>query len=266
MEVFRTRHFHWYTGVMDIFWHFRDFLSNNLHEVDVLKKGLVTNFALKNANMIIIGLPLKEISEDEILTIKEYVSDGGSLLLAGGTLSWPKKRTLFGTRNEEGIIPRFGGVILMNVDLSRIYTFSPIEKIEYLNRLSHEFGIRFTYDLLVGGKKYLPEKSDFHHAESSYHVPIITNFSPHPILEGISGIVIADGCPIQIHGDVQAIAISDDDTEPSRSIVLAVAKFGHGKVVALSSPSIFVKRQLPYGLQKMNHLFFATNLINWLVC
>ncbi|NVM30269.1 MAG: hypothetical protein HWN65_15600 [Candidatus Helarchaeota archaeon] len=230
-ELFRISRFR----LMKVFSDFVRLLKKNRYEVKNFRKGAITNFDLGGYDVIILGLPQKGIFQEEIQAIYDFIFDGGGLLLIGGA-------------------PIQKSIIHITVD------------IKSLNQLASEFGIEFDYNLLTGGKNSLslggfPRRPPF---------PIVTKFSPHPIIKGISELVIIDGAPLRIKGKVQAIAVSDPDTIPPSSIVLATVQFGKGRIVAISSPYMFLRMSvigipITHGLYKPDHLVFAMNVIDWLV-
>lgn len=231
-ELFRLSRF---GHLIKAFSDFERLLKDNSYKVKSFKKGVLTNPDLKDYSILIVGLPHKDILQEEIRLLREFVYAGGGLLL----------------------LARANNVLLYDTKVLQRY----IVNLDSLNQLTSNFGIVFEKDLIEAGKNL--KKAQL------LECPIITQFSPHPIVQGVKELIIGEGVPIRIEGDARAIAVSDADTTPPNCIVLATTQFGQGRVVAIGTHSIFtrlsiLKIPLRLGLYEPNHLLLVMNVINWL--
>lgn len=218
---------------------FEKLLKKNGYQLRNFNRGMITNFDLKEYNIVIIGEPQRRIYQEEIQAVKDFVSNGGGLLLIGGAGNNP--------------------LLLSECQYS--------VELENFNRLANDFGIGFGYTLLVGGENSLYKASIVSSSFSPY--PIITKFLPHPVVQNINELVIYNGVPIRVKEEWQSLAISDSDTSPPNSIVLAATQYGKGKIVAISTSKVFVRKSFMkikfyFGLYRKPHRILLTNIINWL--
>ncbi len=178
---------------------------------------MLTHPDLRGYDVLILGAPTKELDPNEILAIIDFVDQGGGLLLIGQAHN-PGLTQYYELRNRK-LVGWVASKFLVNF--------------HSLNQLTSKFGIIFTNENITAGKKFMKS--------TGLPLPIITQFSTHPILQGVNELVISGGAPIQIKGEFKGIAFSDEDTIPPNSVVLAVNEDKNGRVVALASPSPFTR-------------------------
>lgn len=223
-------------GGIKLFSDFERVLKENGHRFKSFKKGSITGPDLKGYDIAVIGLGLKDIRPGEIQSLTDFVSEGGGLFIIGGVNYSPS--------------------------LGKSYD------LERLNSLAPQFGITFKHKPIEAGKNHMKETTKFIKERHVQSVPLITKFAPHPIVAGISELIYL-GVPLEIAGEVQAIAISDEDTTPPNCVVLAAVQYGTGKVVAIGSPNVFLRMSLmkismPFGMAKPDHIILAVNIMKWL--
>ncbi|MHA1208048.1 MAG: hypothetical protein ACTSSA_02565 [Candidatus Freyarchaeota archaeon] len=123
-----------------------------------------------------------------------------------------------------------------------------------LNELAENFGVSFQNNQVIDERQNLGLEN----------LPKITKFKDHPVTEGIREICYSAGCSIKIVGEAEALAITSRTAEPPDSIILAVSKYGNGKVVALGSYEIFRDRIMG-GLNTCDNMVLAKNVFKWVV-
>jgi uncharacterized membrane protein len=241
-ELFRLSRFFGFKLFSD----FERLLKQNSYTLKNFKKGILLSPDLTNVQVLILGAPHAEIMPEEIQAIRDFVSDGGGLLLIGNA-------NIGAYYRSKGLSAQAGGETGL---LSRFHINFPS-----LNSLAAIFGITFHDEYIVNGAKFLKSFGQ--------NYPIITNFSSHPVLVGVQELIIGTGAPLSLQGKAQAIAITDSDTTPPSCAVLAATSFAKGRVIALSSFTPFTRLSLlkipvPYGLYKPDHTILALNIVNWL--
>jgi hypothetical protein len=136
------------------------------------------------------------------------------------------------SKNEVEVVSTFvkhGGSLLLS---------SPQFSGEDTNMLAKVFNANFKWNKLKDPANHEGKYED--------HV-LISNFQTHTLSEGIKTVCFGDygGFPIEISGNkANLIAFSDEHSVPSKALVLAVAKYGEGKVVLFSSSTTFQDKYL----------------------
>ncbi len=227
---------------------FERILKENAYSLQNFKKGVLINFDLKDCDVVIVGAPHADIIQEEISILREFVERGGGLFIMGSA----SIETLLRARN----MPQSKDIKIPSILLSKFRV-----NLDSLNQLASEFGIIFEDKIITAGKNFIENFNEKY--------PVITQFFSHPIVQGVKELIIASGVPLKIKGEMQSIAISDPDTIPPNCCVLASIQFGKGRVVALSSYSLFtrlsiLKIPLRLGLYKPDHVILGLNIMNWL--
>lgn len=211
---------------------------------------------LRNYDILIIYSPTYPLSTKEIIAIEKFVQLGGSLLLIG--LSF------------------FPILSLKASEIPSIKTSitNPISGIgsgttkffEYINNISRKFGIFFISTLLRGGKNsYFPKKSSIKPDQLPLHkIPLISYFEPNPIFRKIQNFYHY-GCSLEVTEEAQPLAYSDQDTVPSKAIVIAISQLNAGRVFATGSPIIFTQLGIEeLSIRNRQHAQLALNIFTWL--
>ncbi|HUY01618.1 MAG TPA: hypothetical protein VMV49_18790 [Candidatus Deferrimicrobium sp.] len=234
---------------------FEKLLKEKQYKIATFKRGKITKVDLEKFKMVILGLPQEQISDGEIQAILDFVAAGGGLLLASGWGTWPWDLLGMGRPSRDGT---FSG-----------YPSHKKGTIKIINELAAEFGIIFEQKLINGGRKRYFEKFSLGRFVFQHPLPIISAFKPHPIVENVAELIIRDCIPLHLSKEMHAIGFTDADTEPPSCIVLAAGEYDRGKIIALSSPAVFLRKSymkigIDYGLSKQDHQNLAINIVNWL--
>ncbi|MHA1846692.1 MAG: hypothetical protein ACTSXU_03525 [Promethearchaeota archaeon] len=218
---------------------FIDKLVEMNFKLGMLKKAPVTLDKISDYNVIIIGAPIEnQFSDDEIKVFKEYVYQGGSLFIL----------------NDQG--------------------GDPTNK-NNLSKLTREFGIMFKTNVLINKN-----------AEDDEDEQLITisDFYNHFIMRGIEKIALKSPCSLVILDNVpnanpSAVAFTGPFTSElewdgnrwvekkgSKIPVVAISKYGAGKIVALGTTRILSSLiNKKHGFNAVNNSKFISNVFAWLV-
>jgi hypothetical protein len=123
---------------------------------------------------------------------------------------------------------------------------------EELNKITFNFGITLTDDLIYDLYNYL----------MLYKNPIIFEFSPSPLIQNVSEIVLYDACSLDIFGDAEAIAVTSAKStldKKGRLNVIAISRYGRGEVFVVCDSDIFSNE----GIKNLDNEILAINLVNW---
>ncbi|MBD3187773.1 hypothetical protein GF325_13135 [Candidatus Bathyarchaeota archaeon] len=208
-------------------------------KIGVITKAPLTMSKLSDYNILIIGNPKENyFSDDEINDIKNFVYQGGGLLLI----------------NDQG--------------------GDPTNK-NNLSKLGSIFGISFGTNILINDN-----------AQSEDDEQLITtgNFLNHFIMRGIEKIAFKSTCALQlVEGDpkaeVNAVVHSGlgtseiswngnawTESRKEKYTLVAVSKFGAGKVVALGTTRILSSLiNKKHGILAEDNAKFLSNIFAWLV-
>lgn len=218
---------------------FIEYLFNSNFKLGKIEAG-INQDKLSKYDLFIIGLPVESVlNKEEIIELLKYVSKGGSLLVI----------------NDEG------------GDHSNENNLSDLTK---------HFGIVFNTDRLFDNEYYSNETSR----------PIIQNFKRHFITRDLVDIIHSSGCTLSINEeviseevDVDIIAYSSKDTswrtvlksgewieESGKEFpVIAAARYGAGKAIAVGNLSLFSSLQKNYGINEADNFRLVSNALSWLL-
>ena len=217
---------------------FANILNEKGFEIKTISDTLLKH--LDTAHMLWIAFPSMRFTGEEVVGIKEFVENGGGLLLIG---EW--------------------GNLYDNADI--------------LNKLSKEFGITFNADRVTDAAHAFTKNVEFMgEVIDKKKVPQfvkISNFRKHPVTEGIKQIVYFAGCsldapPKKILAWSNPTSFGDLDADRELDVgelkgTLAVACgtiYEKGKVVCIGDSSLVGNKYLSHGDNKK----FMLNVCRWL--
>jgi ArsR family metal-binding transcriptional regulator len=134
-----------------------------------------------------------------------------------------------------------------------LFLSAPTFKGEDTNVLASVFGAEFLWDKI---------KDEEHHEGKHLDHAIISNFSSHPMCEGVKEVCFGDygGFPLKIQKKVVSIAQTADSAQPPKAVVMAMAQYGKGSVVFFASSTTFKDKYLVmYDNKKL-----AANIFSYL--
>ncbi|MEX2683326.1 MAG: hypothetical protein Q6373_017250 [Candidatus Sigynarchaeota archaeon] len=217
---------------------FLDKLVEMNFKMGVIKQAPLTLQKAQDYNVIIVGNPKDaSFSQAEIADLKQYVYNGGGLFLLSDQ----------------------GG--------------DPANK-NNLSELAGQFGIRFNTDILVDKNAA---------SEEDEQLITISDFLNHFIMRGIERIALKSPCSLEIYEtpgmDINAVAFSPPgtaavtwngqqwvETPPKKHAVVAVTKYGAGKVVAIGTTRVFsTLLNKKHGFKAADNEKFIVNILAWLV-
>lgn len=132
------------------------------------------------------------------------------------------------------------------------------ESRESYNQLASTFGVTFTSNAV----------DDPTNKQGCYCTPIVHNLMmEHPLIQGVTQIIMYKPCALRITGDAVAVARGDDDTRTvgadqlsGEDIVLAAAtEYERGRVVVIGTHTVFDDS----FINEPDNLVFSTNLFAW---
>lgn len=97
---------------------------------------------------------------------------------------------------------------------------------------------------------------------NSENIPIITNFTDHPINEGVKSLAYSSGCSIRTGKNVDILAKSSETSDPPNSIVFALTKYKKGEIFISGSYIMFA--DIEAGISAYDNRKFITNVCRWL--
>lgn len=92
--------------------------------------------------------------------------------------------------------------------------------------------------------------------------PIIKKIYKHPITENVKELTFVSGCSLNIGVDVIELARTENTSDPPSATVMALARYGKGKVFVSGSYLMFSDRKI--GISLRDNRIFAQNLFKWL--
>ena len=217
---------------------FLDKLVEMNFKIGVIKKAPLTNEKISDYNVIIIGTPKNSsFSKEEIEAIQTFVYNGGGLFLLSDQ----------------------GGDATNNNNLSELASL---------------FGMKFSPNLLLNRR-----------AESEEDEQLIptNDFYNHFIMRGIEKIALKSPCSLELvkakDVEINAVAFSPIYTDDVRwdgtqwvegrqkkHILVAVAKYGAGKVVGLGTTRILsTLLNKKHGYNAEDNEKLVNNILAWLV-
>jgi hypothetical protein len=217
---------------------FLDKLVEMNFKLGVIKQAPITVQKSSDYNVVIVGNPKEAaFSPAEIEGLKQYVYNGGGLFLL----------------SDQG-----GDQASKN----------------NLSELAGHFGIKFNTNILV-------DKSA--HAEEDEQLVTISDFLNHFVMRGIERIALKSPCSLEIYEkpgiDVNAVAFSPQstvevtwngqqwvETGAKKHVMIAVAKYGAGKVVALGTTRVLsTLLNKKHGFKAVDNEKLIVNVLAWLV-
>jgi hypothetical protein len=254
--------------------HWTSFLREKGYSVASLTDPPITSEKLKGWDILIIAQP--DINEEgepayfspgETLAIKEFVHEGGGLLLIGDAMLGVEGEPMWNIGATVGAIaealeyllfrrPIAGGIGQCLTECSYEYRYP-----EILNDLlaSLDAGIRFNWDMICysGPIPMAIGKGPMFMTGPRTNVWITSGDKGHPLWQDVEGILHGMGCSLDITGDAKAIATGDETmfaaerplggvdafmgvmlnptpVEPAggNPVVIAEVKYGKGKILA----------------------------------
>lgn len=192
----------------------------------------LTKENLFNCNILVISQPTKAYSEEEISNIKQFVEEGGGLLLMGNGWAW--------------------------VD----YDHKSIEDFPF-NQIGREFGVSVNDDVIT-------DPTDYHPSENPTFT-VFSNFPPHPATEGLAEVYSLCACSLSITGDAIPIVMGDKDSysgyihsKPYKAgdypPVAAALEYGKGRAIFLGHDCFIAD----VALDEYDNLQFGLNMVEWL--
>ncbi|MCW3130812.1 MAG: DUF4350 domain-containing protein [Methanophagales archaeon] len=188
----------------------------------------------------------REIDSSEAEALAIYVQNGGGLFLMGenGVASWSDKWD------------------------------------NSVSKVGKYFGIEFNFAMVCDPTDHYDNERD---PDGGVDMPFITDISHHKVTDGVSKFMIVWGTSLQVSDSALPIAYTDSDAwldtnsiwnsdlkhwecyqdgseELGRFPVLAVSRYGSGKVVALGDSGLFLND----WLDNYDHFDLAHNIFEWL--
>ena len=186
---------------------------------------------LSGCDILVISHPIETYSREEIFNIKQFVGEGGGLLLTG--TGWAYVDYL---QKSIGEYP--------------------------LNQIAQEFGVTMNDD-------YITDPTNYHtQGESEY--PLFTRFAVHPVTNGLSAVYAGAPSSFSITGNAVPIVTGDEDAcsaeyhTPVYRIgefppVAVALEYNYGRVVLLGNDGF-----LQNCLDDYNNSDFGLNIVYWL--
>jgi hypothetical protein len=207
---------------------FNSILSNQF-TIEYNNESL-TKARLSNCDILVIPTPIEAFSREEIYNIKEFVAEGGGLLLMGNGWYW--------------------------VD----YHKKPIEDFPF-NQIGREFGVTINNDAIV-------DPTDFY-TPGDPGFTIFTIFVAHPVTEGLTKIHSGIPSSLSITGNAVPIVRGDEDSysgyhEPIYKAgdfppFAAALEYGKGRAIFAGHDQF-----IGTDLDKYDNLEFGMNIFDWL--
>ncbi|MBN2154355.1 MAG: hypothetical protein JW839_23065 [Candidatus Lokiarchaeota archaeon] len=217
---------------------FLDKLVEMSFKMGVIKHAPLTVQKVSDYNVIVVGNPKDAtFSQAEIADLKQYVYNGGGLLLL----------------NDQG--------------------GDPANK-NNLSELAGHFGIRFNTNILVDKNA---------RSEEDEQLIMIGDFLNHFVMRGIERIALKSPCSLEVYEttgvEVNAVAFSPPgthevtwsgqqwvETGAKKHVMVAVAKYGAGKVVAIGTTRVLsTLLNKKHGFKAVDNEKFIVNILAWLV-
>lgn len=230
LSLFNTGNYSCQQGTRILFDEYHANWTPNLHFsrfISILdREGYVTKFSdekidsyvLSDYGVLVLFAPSRDFDDYEIDAIKNFVQNGGSLLIFG----------------EAGWIMKSEGIL------------TPI------NSVSSIFGIEFNSDTVTDSDKenQIPETETTMRDADKF--VIITEFDRHPVTYNIFDFGYIEGCSLDVSFPAVGLAFGNVTTEAgSRTgedvIVMAAAEYGTGKVVAVGDKDFLVGGKRRFG-------------------
>ncbi|MHA1720249.1 MAG: Gldg family protein [Promethearchaeota archaeon] len=220
---------------------FTEYLFGSSFALGKIQAGFTSIDKLKKYKMCVIGGPRESFFQpNEIDVIVNYVKNGGSLLVI----------------NDEG------GDYGANINL---------------NDLTRAFGFEFISDIMFDSMNFVNRQNRV----------IINEFEHHPITRNIDSIVQSSACSIKLldyieaDENIKAIPICKsslnsfhtiwngeewlEEEDAPRSIMSLALNYYKGRVIALTTISMFSSLSSTYGFFALNNQDLIANIFMWLL-
>jgi len=220
---------------------FIQYLFGSSIRLGKIQAGFSSLDKLEKYRMVVIGNPRESTIEiEEIKNIEQYVNNGGNLLII----------------NDEG------GDYSSNINLSD---------------LTQKFGFLFNPDIVGDSMHY--------HGIQSRVIP--EHYEPHPATRGTEQMVLSNPCSIHINelieGDENVSILPlvttglnsyhkrwDGETwleeeDAPRSILAVAVNYYKGRVIGLTTISIFSSLSSAYGFNALDNHKFIASIFGWLL-
>ena len=195
---------------------------------DLENKGYNTSFSnekissslLSGYDVLVLIIPFRYFHDDERAAVEEFVKNGGGLIIFG----------------------EHGGYMDQK-DISN-----------KINSISSIFGIEFNSDVVEDSEKNI---------EGITCHSVITSFKRHPVTEGVQTAGYICGCSLTLNSSATALAFGNSTTVADGKtgrdvVVLAVAEYGKGKVLAIGDTDFLGGANTP-GYEDRDFLSFGDN-------
>ena len=220
---------------------FTEFLFGSSFALGKIQAGFTSVDKLKKYKMLVIGGPRETIFQpNEIEVIVEYIKNGGSLLII----------------NDEG------GDYGANSNL---------------NDLTRHFGFEFNSDIMFDSMNFVSRQNRV----------VINEIEPHIITRNIDSIVQSSACSIKLlkyieaDENIKAVPICrtslnsfhtiwngeewNEEEDAPRSIMSLALDYHEGRVIALTTVSMFSSLSSTYGFFAMNNQDLIAGIFMWLL-
>jgi Arc/MetJ-type ribon-helix-helix transcriptional regulator len=220
---------------------FTQYLFGSSFRLGKVQAGFSSLDKLRKYRMLVIGGPREAMFElEEINVLVEFVKIGGSLLVI----------------NDEG---------------------GDYEAGTNLSELTTHFGFEYNPDIIS-------DSMDFQNTQTRV---IVKKFEPHPVSRNVDSIVQSSACSIKINKlieadeNIQIIPLAQtgfnsfrsvwdgetwqEDEDAPKSVLSCLVNYHKGRVVALSTISMFSSLSSSYGYFAHNNQDFIASIFNWLL-
>ncbi|MBA7568920.1 hypothetical protein ES708_10657 [subsurface metagenome] len=220
---------------------FTEYLFGSSFALGKIQAGFTSVDKLKKYKMCVIGGPRETIFQpNEIEVIVDYIKNGGSLLVI----------------NDEG------GDYGANTNL---------------NDITRHFGFEFNSDIMFDTMNFLSQQNRV----------VINEIEPHLITRNIDSIVQSSACSIKLLNYIEADENIDaipicktslnsfhtiwngeewaEEQDAPRSIMALALNYYKGKVIALTTISMFSSLSSSYGFFALNNQDLIANIFMWLL-
>ena len=186
---------------------------------------------LSNYDILVISHPTLKYTSSEVRAIKEFVGEGGSLLLMGNGWAWAD------------------------------YNNKPMKDFPF-NKIAKEFGVTVNDDIIGDPTNY--------HTPGDEGNTIFTNFAVHPVTEDLTKVYGGLCSSLSITGDAVPIVMGDEDSYsgyhpgPYKAgdypPVVAALEYVKGRVIFIGKDGFITNEDL----DKYDNLKFGMNIFTWL--
>ena len=186
---------------------------------------------LSNYDILVISHPTLKYTSSEVRAIKEFVGEGGSLLLMGNGWAWAD------------------------------YNNKPMKDFPF-NKIAKEFGVTVNDDIIGDPTNY--------HTPGDEGNTIFTNFAVHPVTEDLTKVYGGLCSSLSITGDAVPIVMGDEDSYsgyhpgPYKAgdypPVVAALEYVKGRVIFIGKDGFITNEDL----DKYDNLKLGMNIFTWL--